>query len=162
MYSKKVIVSTVLLLVLGLTGLQAQEVIATAGNNASGSEGSISYSVGQVVCQTNNSTYGSEIQGVQQPYEISIISGIEAANKISLSISAYPNPTSNFLTLSIDNFELSDLTYQLFDIKGRLIQTNKIEADKTSISTINLVSATYFLIITQNNNEVKTFNIIKN
>jgi hypothetical protein len=39
----------VFLLILGLTRLQAQKAITATGGNASGSEGSVSYSVGQVV-----------------------------------------------------------------------------------------------------------------
>jgi len=41
------------LLGLGLTGLQARENIYTTGGNSSGSGGSVSYSVGQLTCQTH-------------------------------------------------------------------------------------------------------------
>jgi hypothetical protein len=40
-----------------------------AGGEATGSGGSVSYSVGQVVYTTNTGINGSVAQGVQQPYE---------------------------------------------------------------------------------------------
>jgi len=155
--------SVLLLLGLGLTGLQAQESVNATGGNASGSGGSVSYSVGQVVYQTHTGTSGSVAEGVQQPYEISEVTGIEKARGINLSVSAYPNPTDDFLTLTVENTELSDLSYQLYDMQGKLLQNGKIESSRISISMNNLVPATYFVKVTQSNNkEIKTFKIIKN
>jgi hypothetical protein len=150
------------MLVPGLTVLQAQESINTTGGNASGSGGSVSYSVGQVVYQTSSGTNGSVAVGVQQPFEISVVIGIEEFKSINLSLLAYPNPTSDYLTLSIDEFEISNLAYQLYDMNGKLLQNKKITGNKTSIVMSNLTPATYFLKVTQNNIEVKTFKIIKN
>jgi hypothetical protein len=159
---KKLKLSAVLLLGLGLTGLQAQESVYATGGNASGSGGSVSYSVGQVVYTTNTGTNGSVAQGVQQPFEISVVTGLEEAKSITISVTAYPNPTTDYLTLSIDNFEISKLSYQLYDMQGKLLQSEKINDSQTSITMSNLVPATYFLKVIQNNKEVKTFKIIKN
>ncbi len=159
---KKLKLSAVFLLVIGLTGLQAQEAIPTTGGEASGTGGSASYSVGQVVYTTNTGTNGSVAQGVQQPFEISVVTAIEEAKGINLSVTAYPNPTTDYLTLSIDEFEISDLSYQLCDINGKLLQKEKITGNQTSIVMSNLVSASYFVKVIQGNKEVKTFKIIKN
>lgn len=77
----------VLLLGLGLAGLQAQTSVNVTGGNASGSGGSASYSVGQFVYQTHTGTSGSVSEGVQQPYEISVVTGLEEAKGINLSVS---------------------------------------------------------------------------
>ena len=69
-------------------------------------------------------------QGVQQPFEISIVTGIEEAKGINLSVSAYPNPTTDYLTLSIDEFEISNLSYQLYDMNGKLYKMKKLQATK--------------------------------
>ena len=162
MRHKKLKLSAVLLLGLGLTGLQAQESINATGGNASGSGGTVAYSVGQVVYTTNTGTSGSVAQGVQQPYEISTVTGLEEAKGISLSVSAYPNPTTDYLTLSIGEFEISNLSYQLYDMNGKILQSEKIADNQTNIVMSNLVSATYFVKVIQGNKEVKTFKIIKN
>ncbi|MDA3816438.1 MAG: T9SS type A sorting domain-containing protein [Prolixibacteraceae bacterium] len=163
---KRLKLSAVLLLGLGLTGLQAQESVNATGGNASGSGGSASYSVGQVVYTTNTGTTGSVAQGVQQPYEISIVSGIEETNSIILKCSAYPNPTTDFLTLNVENYDNENLSYQLFDISGKLIENKKLTSNEITISMANLVSSMYFLKVVQTKHassqqEIKTFKIIK-
>jgi len=150
-----------LLLGLGLTA-QAQQATTATGGNASGSGGTVAYSVGQVVYTTNTGTNGSVAQGVQQPFEISVVTGIEEAKGINLSVLAYPNPTTDYLTLEVKDFELSTLHFQLYNMSGKLLESKKITGNQTSIVMSNLVPATYFVKVTESNNEVKTFKIIKN
>ncbi len=161
MRNKRLKLSAILLLGLGLTGLYGQESINTTGGNASGSGGSVSYSAGQVVHQTNTGTNGSVAQGVQQPYEISVITGVEVAKSINISVTAYPNPTTEYLTLIIGKFEISNLLYQLFDMNGKLLQTEKITDNQTSITMGKYASATYLVKVIQENKEIKTFKIVK-
>ena len=162
MRHKKLKLSTLILLGFGLTGLQAQVSLNTRGGNASGDGGSVSYSVGQVLYTTNTGTNGTVNQGVQQPYEISVVTAIEEVKCISLSVTAYPNPTTDFLTLSINEFDISNLSYQMYDIQGKLLQNKKITDSKTNIVTSNLFPAMYFVKVIHGNIEIKTFKIIKN
>ncbi|MDD2634269.1 MAG: hypothetical protein PHW82_02085 [Bacteroidales bacterium] len=67
MRHKRLKLSAILVLGLGITGLQAQESVNTTGGNALGSGGSVSYSAGQVIYTNNTGTSGSVAQGVQQP-----------------------------------------------------------------------------------------------
>ena len=161
MRHKKLKLSAVLLLGLGLTGLQAQTSVNATGGDASGSGGSASYSVGQVVYNANTGTNGSVAEGVQQPYEISVVTGLEEAKGINLSVSAYPNPTTDYLQLKVESEKLKDLSYQLYDMQGKLLQSEKITGNQTSIVMSNLVPATYFVKVVQESKEVKTFKIIK-
>lgn len=140
----------------------AQESINGTGGSASGSGGSATYSVGQLVYQTYTGTGGSVAEGIQQPYEISVITAIEEAKGISLSVRAYPNPATDYLTLSIGEFDTSDLWYHLYDMRGKRLQKEKITGNQTIITMSNLVPATYFVIVIQGNREVKTLKIIKN
>jgi len=162
MRHKRLKLIAVLLLGLGLTGLQAQNAVSASGGNASGSGGSASYTVGQMVYTTHTGTTGSVTQGVQQPYEISVVSGLEEAKGINLTISAYPNPTTEFVKLKVESYKVENLSYQLFDVQGKLMETKKLEGDETSIVMSNLVPATYFLKILEGNKEVKSFKIVKN
>ena len=162
MQHKKLKLSTVLLFVLGLTGLLAQNTIPASGGNATGSGGSVNYTVGQVVDDTYTGTNGSVAQGVQQPYEISVVNGIDEALGISLEIKVYPNPTMDFIKLKTANYEIQNLRYQLYDMNGRLVKENKVEGDETSIVMSNLVPATYFLKVMDKKEVIKTFKIIKN
>ncbi|CAN5515456.1 hypothetical protein BH10BAC1_BH10BAC1_11460 [soil metagenome] len=154
--------STILFLGLGFTEIEAQEIANTSGGNALGSGGSVNYSVGQIVYTTNTGTNGSVAQGVQQPYEISIVTGFEDASKINLSFSVYPNPTTDYLKLNIENYKTQNLTFILLDIDGKLLESKKLENNETSISMKNNASGIYFLKIIESNKELKTFKIIKN
>lgn len=159
---KQLKLSILLLLGLGLAELQAQTSVNATGGNASGSGGSASYSVGQVVYTTNTGTNGSGAQGVQQPYEISVVTSIEEAKVINLSVLAYPNPTTDFLLLKVESEKLKDLSYQLYDIQGKLLQTEKLTGNETQINMNNYVSLTYFVRVIQGKREVKSFKIVKN
>jgi len=154
---------TIILLGLVQTaGLQAQEAIPATGGNASGSGGSVSYTMGQVLYTTNTGTNGSVAEGVQQPYEISVVVGIEQAKDIHLICTAYPNPTSDLLTLEVDLTDNENLFFQLYDMMGKLLVSKKLIDIKTTISMANLAPATYFLKVTDHQKVVKTFKIIKN
>jgi hypothetical protein len=148
------------LLVIGLTA-QAQQANPATGGDATGIGGSVAYSVGQIVYTTHTGTTGSVAQGVQQPYEISVVLGIENS-LIDLDISAYPNPTTHHLTLSIGNDISETLHFQLCDLSGKIIERRKISNRTETIHMENLATGPYFLKVSNANNEVKIFKIIKN
>lgn len=163
MQQKRLKLSVIFLLLLGLTRLSAQESVNATGANASGNGGSASYSVGQVVYTTNTGTNGTVAQGVQQPFEISVVSGLEEAKDISLLVSAYPNPTTDYVILKVADLESAKLSYQLYDMNGKMLKAEKIEGNQTNIVMSNLVPSVYYVkIIQENKKEVKTFKIIKN
>ena len=144
------------------TTIIAQTTIPASGGNASGSGGTASYSVGQIVYIKNTGTNGSASQGVQQPYEISVVTGIIEAKDILLEFVVYPNPASDLVRLKISNFEIQNLKYQLYDMNGNLMQQNYIFSDETNIPLQSFLPSIYFLKIIQDRKEIKTFKIIKN
>lgn len=141
--------------------VSAQESVNASGGNASGSGGSVSYSVGQLVFTTSTGTTGSVEQGVQHPYEIMMVTGTEEAKGILLSVSAYPNPAANYLTLEIHDCEISNLSFQIYDMQGNLVCNDNIEGMRSGIYTGNLAPAAYFLKVTRGKEILKTFKIIK-
>ena len=163
MQHKEVKLIAVFLLGLGLTGIQAQETLPATGGNASGSGGTVSYTAGQIVYTTaNGGSNGSVAQGVQQPYEISVVTGIEEALDVSLLCLVYPNPTKDKLTLNVEDFSLLPMFFSLYDANGKLLENKKMEDKETTIAMSNLAPATYFLKVNRNNKEVKIFKIVKN
>lgn len=138
-----------------------QESIPATGGKASGTGGSATYTVGQVVYHQFNGSTGFIIQGVQQPYEISIVTAIENTEDITLDCIVYPNPTEGSLKLVIGSFDDNNMRFRLFNMNGILIQDFKIEEKETIISIDNLQSGIYFLKVIKNNLEVKVFKILK-
>lgn len=160
MKHKKLKFIVIFLMLFSILGLKAQQTTGASGGEALGSGGTVSYSVGQIVYTTNNGTNGSMAQGVQQPFEISVVLGIEEANGIHL-MTVFPNPTTNFVVVEIENYDVTDLTYQLVDTNGRLIENKKIMDEDTTIDMNGYPSTIYFLQILDNNKAIKTFKIIK-
>jgi hypothetical protein len=143
---------------LGLGGLYAQQNSITSGGEATGSGGTSSYSVGQVFYTTSTGTNGGVAQGIQQPYEISTITNINETS-INLELSVYPNPTTNYLTLKVE--DNTNLKYQLFDMQGKLIESKTVTEKNSTILMEKLPTAAYFLKVVKNHLVVKTFKIIK-
>ncbi len=159
----KIKFNIVLLFCFLLTGLQAQETVTTAGGNASGTGGSATYTIGQMAYITNSSNgVGSEWQGVQQAYEISVATEINNTKSISLQYSAFPNPTSSFIKLRTEEINTDKLSYQLYDINGKLIEDKILNNLETIIDMGQLEPATYFLKVIRNLSVMKSFKIIKN
>lgn len=154
----KTTLMSVAFLLLGLEGLQAQETVPATGGDATGAGGSSSYTVGQVVYTTNTGSNGSVAQGVQQPYEISVTTGVNETT-INLELSVYPNPTTDYLTLKVEKTE--GLSYQLYDLQGKVIASKTVNGTSTNISLEEQPTATYFLNVVNNNQIVKTFKVIK-
>lgn len=153
---------TAVLLLLGtvLRPVLAQEAVITVGGDASSSDGTVAYSIGQIVYTTIIGTNGSVAQGVQQAFKITVVAGLEEVEGINLTISAYPNPTTDFLNLKVENYSNTNLLYQLFDMNGKLLETNRLKGEQTRIDMSHRAPATYFMKVVQNNKVVKTFKIV--
>lgn len=151
----------ILLIILSSFRIMAQQAIYASGANATGSGGSVSYSVGQVLYTTNSGSNGSSAQGVQQPYEISTTLSLPEANDIRL-MSVYPNPTTNRVVLNVGNYVTTNLSLQFIDSNGRILLENKIINIETNLDIENYPVAIYFLKVMDKNSAIKIFKIIKN
>lgn len=149
----------VALLLLGSEGLKAQESINSAGAEATGSGGTVNFSIGQVMYAAQTSSSGSVTVGAQQPFVISVVSGFDNAN-IQVSAIAYPNPTSNELKLKVNNLE--NFVYQLLDVRGNIVYAQSVSQNSITIEMKELPPAIYILKVISLSSVVKTFKIIKN
>lgn len=159
--NKKQMLYLLLLLFAGFS-LQAQNAIVASGGNATSNEGSVSFTVGQAFAQTANAENGNLTAGVQQAFDIEVVSGIEEAKGILLSCKAYPNPTTDYLQLDINGAEFSDLNYQLFNSNGQLIADQPVMEKVTTINMQDHLPAIYILRVMSKSTEIKTFRIVKN
>jgi hypothetical protein len=138
-----------------------QQNITTSGGNANGSGGSASYAVGQTFYSTHSGSTGTMSEGVQQPFEISVVNSTEDAKHITLDFMAYPNPTREYLTLKGD-FRDGKITWYLYDLSAKLHKSEKVTETESSIYMGDLVPGVYILRLTDATREVKVFRIIKN
>ena len=141
--------------------LHAQEGFSASGGQALGTAGSSSYTVGQTVYGTYTGSNGSVAQGIQQTYDITALLGAEIS-AIKLELVAYPNPTQETLTLKINNYKNESLTYQLYDLQGKLWDSQSLKGAQSQLDMKNLAVGTYLLSIQDEDALIKTFRIIKN
>jgi len=152
-----------LLCFLILTNINAQETINSTGESQITEHGSISYSVGQVFFTQHTDIYGNSInQGVQQPFEISVVSQKPKANGIIISLTVFPNPTTNFLTIIAKDYSTNNLQYHIFDVEGKVLQIKNATGEKTLIFTDNMAPGQYYLRVIDKKRIIKVFKIIKN
>ena len=140
---------------------KAQQASVAGGGDVSNANGSVSYSIGQVAYGNSTGGSGSVNQGVQQPFEFYTL-GINNFPNIRLEMSVYPNPTTSIVNLSIKDFKSNTMSYQLFDITGRLIKEEKINNTITPIDLQSVASAHYLLTVYDKNQIIKSFKIFKN
>lgn len=143
------------------TFLNAQqlEVINAGGGYHENTEGSITFSIGEVIIETLADGNLVLTQGFNQANVT--VTAIGEIPGLDYELLAYPNPTKNFVILKIGRAKLTNLKYYLYDLNGKMIDMKVIKSNETTIPFHFLVPSTYFLKIVDNQMEVKIFKIIK-
>ena len=161
MKQKKLPLIFLLILGMGTTALYGQQDVDAAGGDASGSGGTASFSIGQIIYTYVSGSSGSSNQGVQQPYEFFFPAGINETKDINLSMTVFPNPTQAIVNLKIENQSVEGFSFQLLDPVGRTIITQTINEALTVIPMDGLASGAYILEVSNSGKSIKTFTIIK-
>jgi hypothetical protein len=141
--------------------LNAQSGTVASGNEATGSGGSVSATIGQIDFNYQSGSNGNLNQGLQQPYELDVTLGISNTS-VTLEASVYPNPAQSNLTLTISNFNAQSYSYSLYDAAGKLISQHAVQSSSTQIDLKELANGIYLLSVLSGNVLEKQFRIVKN
>ena len=115
--------------------LKAQQTISASGGEYSGAGGSVSCTTGQVAFQFNQGSGGTESQGVQQPFEIFIVTGTgQMAADDFAGYLVYPNPADFHIVLQSNGIPAGRRSWELFDVSGRLLKTGRITGTENHIT----------------------------
>jgi hypothetical protein len=139
---------------------KAQDALLASGANATGINGSASYSIGQISQNLLTGSGGSIIQGIQFFIESETLTIVDV--ETNLVVTTYPNPTTNTFNVKVSDEYLNNLSYKLFSISGQLIKSGVISNSTTNIDIEQLPNTTYLLTLNDKNKQVKSFKIIKN
>ena len=151
----------ILVFILSIGSMFAQENVNASGGDIEGSGGSTAYSVGQMIHTFEEGAAGSVAHGVQQPFEISTVTSVEQANGIELTVSTYPNPVGNVLFIDVDIEDYSSLSYRLISTEGTMLIDSDLNDDHNRIDMSKYAASVYFLKIFNGKKEIKVFKIIK-
>lgn len=142
--------------------LFGQSNTVSSGGTANGSAGSATYTVGQAFYLQVDGNPNYLIEGMQQPYEVSEHISVQQFDKIAVTLSAYPNPTKDILTLS-RTMRDGVLSVSLFDVGGKEITRKSMSDSELEIAMAHLAKGTYYLnVSTAENQLIKSFKILKN
>lgn len=137
--------------------VNAQEVVSTQGDSYSNSNGSIDFTIGEVVINTVSDGSNDLTQGFHQTNWN--FAGLEDHSPF-FEAKVYPNPMSESLIVEIAQFE--NVSYQMIDASGRLVIENQLSDVETSIQTGQLEPGAYQLILKNQDQLLKTFKLLKN
>jgi hypothetical protein len=139
------------------------DVVASAGDYFSNGTVSISWTLGEVATETiGNGTY-TLTQGFQQP-NYDAISSVPTYFNPKFDVSLYPNPSTDYIKLTIKGNDDFELTVNLYDAIGRELLTSKVNQG-ISEKTIDMSMyrpGMYFVKISQTDGEgLKTIQVVK-
>ena len=156
MKHKKTLTSVAFLL-LGLGGLHAQEVVSTQGDSYSNANGSIDFTVGEVVINTETDGTNDMTQGFHQTNWNFVGLEDHAPNYEAI---VFPNPSTDVLNIKADLFE--NVNYTLFAAMGREVMQSKMEGNLTTLQVSQLARGSYTLLLSDTSKKsLKTFKLIK-
>lgn len=140
--------------------LYSQTSINSLGGDIVNSNGTIAFSIGQIVYTTNTDGIFNIEQGVQHPFELYSLNIDE--NILNVSINVFPNPFSDKIIIEVLN-DYRLLYFSIYDLNGKVLKEELITKNQISINTEKFESSIYFLKIfnKNNSNNSKTIKLIK-
>lgn len=146
----------VLFSLLTTINISAQEVVSTQGDSYSNSSGSIDFTVGEVIISTETDGTNNITQGFHQTNWNFV--GLD--NHVpNYEATIFPNPTEDVLNIRTSMFE--NVTYTIYDAKGRLVLQNALLTEQTPIRVSQLAPGSYSLTLNNEKQILKTFKLIK-
>jgi hypothetical protein len=146
------------LLISLLTSLSgtAQEVVSSYGETYSSTNGSIDFTVGEVIINTSSNGTNDLTQGFHQT-NWKFLSIEDFAPDFVVTI--FPNPTSD--VLNIKSSLSKDISYSLYDAQGKLVLKNVLSETVTQIQVNQLAPGAYSLSINDKKEQLKNLKLIK-
>jgi len=136
--------------------VSAQEVVSSQGDSYSNASANIDFTIGEVVINTGTDGTNDITQGFHQTNWNFV--GLED-HAPSYEATIFPNPTEDVLNIRTSMYE--NVTYTLYDAKGKLVMQDILSAEQTPIQVSQLAPGSYSLTLNNQTQNLKTFKLIK-
>ena len=141
----------------------SQNSIVSSGASVEASEGSFSYTVGQILISQNLNSSSSVLNdikvlshGVQQVF-------LQKCNENSgVEILATPNPSNGQVTINLINWDQREIDLNVFDVTGKNVLFTNISADQTRLDLSYLSSGAYIISLGYSCGSVNSFKLLIN
>ena len=144
-------------LILNAQNIQNSVISCAGGSSASGNF-KLDFTIGEVVSETFQSGNNVLTQGFHQTkLTVTNIDNID----FFIDIYLFPNPTDEFINIEIPSY-YNNLEIKFYDANGRLLKNFEQVYGVTKFDLSDFSQGIYYLIISlKENNQTKTFKIIK-
>jgi len=136
----------------------AQSGVVATGANATGSGGSVSFSVGEIDYQNYVTVHGALYGGVQHPFEMT--TGISATPLLAGDVMLCPNPAGEYTLLRLSD-KVSATNYRLLNLCGQTIRREPVTGLLTVILLGEMPSGCYMLELYESAKVVKSLLFMK-
>ncbi|MCJ8288786.1 MAG: T9SS type A sorting domain-containing protein [Crocinitomicaceae bacterium] len=134
----------------------SQEIVSTQGDSYSNANGSIDFTIGEVVINTGTDGTYDITQGFHQTNWNFVELEDHDPNYEAI---IFPNPTEDVLNIRASVFE--NVTYTLYDAQGKLVFQDKLSAEETPIQVSHLAPGNYTISLKNEGQNLKTFKLVK-
>ena len=143
----------------------APQSINNAGTKMTQNNGSISFTVGELVVLTETDSLGNSLgNGFTSSATSSTVVAIRKPDIKLLNIKVYPNPSSNLVFIDIIDTQIEWFYLDIYDLQGRRLSSEKHAGinNKIGLNIASLSAGTYLLKIEDNKKTVlATYKLIK-
>ena len=143
----------------------APQSVNSGGTKMTQANGSLSFTVGELVVVTQIDSEGNSLgSGFTSGATISTAT-IQEPDAELLNVNVFPNPTTDLITVSIQDIKLSELIIEVSDLNGKIVSSGKYAgiSNNIGINTSSWERGTYFLNLKDNQTQIiGTYKIIKN
>ena len=141
----------------------SQDSTVSSGSSVETNEGSLSYSVGQILTSQNSNSSSSVLSnttllshGVQQVF-------LKRCNENSrVEILATPNPSNGQVTINLINWDEKEINLNVFDMMGKNVLFTNISEDQTKLDLSYLSSGAYILSLGYSCGSINSFKLLIN
>mgnify|MGYP001296047855 CR=1 FL=1 len=137
------------------------QILTTAGDSFKKSDYQLDWTIGELQTETYEGNAITLTQGFQQADYKKTVTKIENTDINPIYISVFPNPTTDYTLIKIENMELNCFKLCITDILGKALYNSDLRGSSTQINLTNYKKGVYMVVIKQNNKIVKTLKIIR-
>ena len=162
----KYLITCVVLFLVIVTYAQsiAPQSVNSSGTTMSQANGSLSFTVGELVVLTQTDSEGNTLGGGFTSGATITTVSIEEPDVAILNVKVFPNPTTDLVTISIQETILSNLIIEVINANGKVVSSGKYAGipNNIGINTSSWGNGNYFLFLKNSDNHVLgTYKLVK-
>jgi hypothetical protein len=169
---RKTIMKKTLIILTGFIGISTfgiSQTISPQSINSSGqtmtqSNGSLTFTVGELVVLTQTDSDGNTLGSGFPTGAVITTASIQEPNASLINVKVYPNPTTDLVTVSIQETKLPQVVLEIVDVNGKIVSVEKYAgmSNKIGISTSLWEKGIYVLNLKNTENQlIGSYKIIK-